>query len=79
MMDPKENDITNHLFILPDTQKEYLRQLFTNNLENIENVQNVNHFLKMCFTFLDRKTSKLYEYTQFFTLVQNLISKVNIS
>ena len=43
MMDPKENDINNHLFILPDTQKEYLRQLFTKYLKQIEKSQNSTH------------------------------------
>ena len=63
MMNPKQNNITNHLFILPDTQNEYLRHFFTKYLEFYENFQKFNICFKLYFMFLDRKAFKFYEYT----------------
>ena len=45
MMDPKENDINNHLFILQDPYKEYLRQFLTKNLKTIRKIMILRPFL----------------------------------
>ena len=64
MMDPKENFIKTRLFIIPDPQNEYLRQLLQNTFLKLKKV--CESLFDVRTQFFQRKTP-YFAYTDFST------------